>query len=895
MNLKTRVSLLAATLVIAGIWGFALRASAVLQVDIEKLLADQLSATVGYIASDIDRKIELHFALLQEIADRVTPDMLADPASINRLLEQRDVSSAFFPTGMFVLNKAGIGIAQYPQLPGRVGGSLADRDWFIRVMAKNTQTLGSPVIARFSKQPLVPVAVPIRDASGAAAAALVSSFYPSDRNLFGLLDAANIGKDGYFLVAAPKERVWVAASDPSRIMQPLPARGLNATFDRRFEQGFEGAMILTSTKGVEILSVGRTMKTTGWMVIAAVPTTQAFVPVFALKQQIYLVALLLSLLVAGLLRWMLVRQLTPLEEAAVAMQRMSEGAQPFAPLPIRREDEIGRLLSHFNRLVVERMRAGEEQLRFRAAIDVSADLFLLIDPVSMRYVDVNETACRVLGYSRAELLALGPQDLFSGTREELAESYDRLIAGDLSKNSAEGWYRRKDGSRLWVESVRRAVPSQKGHVIVAVARDIGERRRAEQLRTLEHAVTRSLATADSPAQALKVAMRAICETENWECGRYFQVDEKQGVMRLCEAWSVPNEAVERYVSASRDLVYTPGLGLLGRVWQSGTALWVSDIFSDARVSQSALARDCGIHGAFVFPVMSEGKIIGVFAFNSREVRESEEQLVQAISVIGSQIGQFLVRKHDEGELRRLNAQLERRVAERTAELEKTVGELNAAIEEMDAFTYSVAHDLRAPLRAMNAFSELLIADYRAAIPEEGQRYLQRAASNAKGMAQLIDDLLVFSRYARQPLEKQRVDMASLAREVADAELPANGGAKVSLQIEPLPPAEADRSLLRVVLVNLISNAVKYSRKAAAPAIRIGYADGAYFVRDNGTGFDMAHTAKLFGVFQRLHRKEDFEGTGVGLAIVKRVIERHGGRVWAQAEPGKGATFFFTLP
>jgi diguanylate cyclase (GGDEF)-like protein/PAS domain S-box-containing protein len=184
-----------------------------------------------------------------------------------------------------------------------------------------------------------------------------------------------------------------------------------------------------------------------------------------------------------------------------------------------------------------------------------------------------------------------------------------------------------------------------------VSRDITEERRAQQLRELEHAVTRSLAATDGVSHALKAVIRAICETEFWECGRYFQLDEERGVLRFFEAWSVPGEAIERYVAASRNITYAPGVGLLGRAWQSGQALWVSDLANDARVSQAAIALDAGIHGAFVFPVLSDGKIIGGLAFNSRAVREPEEQLLQAINVIGSQIGQFVQRKQAEEVLR----------------------------------------------------------------------------------------------------------------------------------------------------------------------------------------------------------------------------------------------------
>ena len=199
----------------------------------------------------------------------------------------------------------------------------------------------------------------------------------------------------------------------------------------------------------------------------------------------------------------------------------------------------------------------------------------------------------------------------------------------------------------------RPVFDAKGHFrgYRGVSRDITEERRVRQLRALEHAVTRSLASTDSVGDALKAVIRAVCETEHWECGRYFQVDEAQDVLRFCESWNMPIEAVERFVAGSRNVTYSRGVGLIGRAWQSGQALWVSDLSRDARVAQTTLALDAGIHGAFIFPIQAEAKIVGCFAFSGRAVREPEDQLLQAISVIGSQIGQFVQRKQAEEVLR----------------------------------------------------------------------------------------------------------------------------------------------------------------------------------------------------------------------------------------------------
>ncbi|MCE9581476.1 MAG: response regulator [Planctomycetes bacterium] len=241
---------------------------------------------------------------------------------------------------------------------------------------------------------------------------------------------------------------------------------------------------------------------------------------------------------------------------------------------------------------------------------------------------------------------------------------------------------------------------------------------------------------------------------------------------------------------------------------------------------------------------------------------------------------------------RLNVELERRVSERTAQLE-------AANKELESFSYSVSHDLRAPLRAIEGFTRRLVDRHSASLDAEGKRLTEVVVTNTRRMAQLIDDLLAFSRMGRAELNRSRVDMTTLACAVSDELRVANAGRKIDFRIGDLAPAWGDQALLRQVLANLLGNAVKYTRPRESAVIeftsRQDKGETVWTVRDNGVGFDETFASKLFGVFQRLHSSEEFEGTGVGLALVQRVILRHGGRVWAEGKTGAGAAFHFSLP
>jgi signal transduction histidine kinase len=416
--------------------------------------------------------------------------------------------------------------------------------------------------------------------------------------------------------------------------------------------------------------------------------------------------------------------------------------------------------------------------------------------------------------------------------------------------------------------------------------------RDDGLLRLEHAVARQLAEADDAEVALKSVLRALCEAEAWEYGRYWRVDEAAGVLRFAASWSEPGSAIAAYMTVSEDTVFRPGAGMVGRVWESGRPMWVSDLSVKRRTMTAGLPPGVTLHGACMFPVAWRGRTMGVMSFVSRDVREPDLRLLEAFRVVGSQVAQFLQRQQHGEEIAGLNAELEERVRQRTAQLE-------AANAELEAFSYSIAHDLRSPLTSIDGFTHLLENCSKGQEDPQARHYLHRIRAGVRQMSDLTEAMLSLARLSRVELENEEVDLAALARQVLDQLQECEPGRALHARIPKHLWVHGDPRLLTQLITNLLGNAWKFSGRKPNVWIELGSdkrpgGETAYFVADHGAGFDMAHASRLFGAFQRLHTPSEFEGTGIGLALVQKIVSGHGGRIWAEAKPGEGATFYFTL-
>jgi PAS domain S-box-containing protein len=492
----------------------------------------------------------------------------------------------------------------------------------------------------------------------------------------------------------------------------------------------------------------------------------------------------------------------------------------------------------------------DSQARSAAILDNAPDTIVTMDHDGL-IVEFNPAAERLFGYSRADVLGKNlsetiiPPELRDAHRLGLAR-YLATGDGPVLDQRIDIQAMRADQTQLPVEMTIICLPVSGPPLFTGFIRDMTERERS---------------------QATQRHLAAIVEcTDDAIIGKT--------VDGIVTSW---NPGAERLYGYTADEI----------IGQPISVIYPVDRMDEFATLQAGLRRGERLAQSETVRSTRDGRRI--------EVSISVSPLVDASGRVvgGASIDRDISeRKRAEAAILALNADLEQRVVERTTELE-------AAVTDMEAFSYSVSHDLRAPLRAVTGFSRILLQEHASELTPEGQSHLQTICTSGQHMGQLIDDLLAFSRLGRQLLRKQRVLPDDIVRG-ALAELTAEQeGRTVELVIGELLPCEADPALLRQVFVNLLANALKFTRQRPVAHIEVGSAQTddqvLYFVKDDGTGFNMKYADKLFGVFQRLHKAEDYEGTGVGLAIVQRIIHRHDGKVWGEAVPDEGATFFFTLP
>lgn len=576
------------------------------------------------------------------------------------------------------------------------------------------------------------------------------------------------------------------------------------------------------------------------------------------------------------------------ERARAGYQRVfAEGMVRDYPLSVRRADGAvtdvlynaslyrdgqGRVQGVFAaaRDITERKKTEVMASRLVAIVESSEDAIIGMD-IDGVVTSWNRGAEVMFGWTRNEMLGLPMLHVIPKDRhDEEQHILERIHAGESIKHF-ETQRIRKDGEVLDVSVTASPIRNEAGQVIgiSKVARDITDRKKVEQeILELNADLERRVRERTMALSVVEERMRLAAETAEvgfWDWDLETNRIVWDGPMFRIYGMPERVDGIAEYKDWSsrvhpEDFAKTEEI-LLQTVRQAGRGQRVFRIIRDSDHSVRTIqASDATIKG-------EDGTVKRVVGINM----DITEQL------------------HRLEEIRTLNAELANRAAQ-----------LEVSVKELDAFSYSVSHDLRAPLRAIDGFSRILEEDYAPKLDEEGKHTIGVIRGEAQRMGHLIDDLLSFSRLGRQQLESSEIDMEGMARRVFEELLAREPGRAIRFTLHPIPPAYGSEAMIRQVWINLIGNAVKFTGKHEAAEVEIGVTTGesgeqAYFVRDNGAGFDMRYADKLFGVFQRLHSAEEFPGTGVGLALVQRIVSRHGGRIWGEGQVDHGATFHFTLP
>lgn len=523
---------------------------------------------------------------------------------------------------------------------------------------------------------------------------------------------------------------------------------------------------------------------------------------------------------------------------------------------------------------------GEENLYF-SIVENSPDFITRYDR-KYRYVYINSTGLRNLGRDKESLLGKTHREagVYSPEQCDFMENKIRDVF-DTGREFNDQFEWGGAGSNLWIHLLLTPEYDERGNIesVLGFSRDISKYKKAEKELIENEEVFRSFME-HSPVYVFfkDKDIRSLRLSKNYEQMLGKPLDDLIG-KSMEELF--PSDLAKSMYEDDKRILNSGKLEIIdeeldGRYY---TTYKFPIVINDSPRYLAGYTIDVTRQKKAEMKLQRSNKLLEISTIKAKKLlKEVEAEVAQ--------------RRKAEEEISMLNADLEKRVLERTRQLE-------AANNELEAFAYSVSHDLRAPLRAIDGFSRFLIDDHSEQLTPEGKKLVEHIRNNTQKMDQLITDIMALSRVSRSEHRTSHIDMTKMALSMLNETVPAGILKKIKIKIGNLPEAWADPTYMKQVWINLISNAVKFSSTTGKPVISFGGETSGsyhvYYISDNGVGFDQEYSERLFGVFQRLHKSDEFEGTGVGLAIVQRIIHRHGGEVWAEGREGKGATFYFSLP
>lgn len=708
------------------------------------------------------------------------------------------------------------------------------------------------------------VSVPLRSRENGDFIGVLAAFVPKERlgDILARERGRDIGITRYALEGYRTLDIYLVNMDrlmitPSWLIEGTVFRTTVDTEAVRacLNEGREHMGVYEDYRGEAVFGTSICMPDFGWVLLTEVDKKEAFVPISRLVNYGALTGVAVLVLVSGFALYFL-RMARQLKTIASASKEIAAGNYA-ARVPVRSGDEIGILAGHFNRMVAdvqERSRAlKESEERFRGLIEAINDWVWEVDE-NLVYTYVSPKVRSLLGYEPEELVGRTP---FMLMPPEEAERVEKDVAQAVERrepfNAYENTNLKKDGSIVVLETNASPIFDSNGvfRGYRGIDRDVTERKAAED------------ALRKSESRLANAQRIASLGNWDWDIGtnELHWSDEIYRIFGVApREFGATYDAFLNYVHPDdRDKVITA----------------VNEALYDKK--PYSIDHMIVLHDGTGKTVHEEGEV----------VYDDGKPLRMTGTVLD-----ITERKKAEDEIRKLNAELEERVAERTAELE-------AANRELEAFSYSVAHDLKTPLRTIDGFARILMKDSPEALGPSGREYLERLVAASRRMGELIDALLKLSRVMRAEMTLERVYLSGIARAIASDLRRAQPERNAEFIIHENLAADGDPGLLKTVMENLLGNAWKFTSKKDAARIEFGSSgmeDGktVFFVRDNGAGFEMKYAERLFNPFQRLHGEDEFPGTGIGLATVQRIIQRHGGSIRAEGEREKGATFYFTL-
>jgi PAS domain S-box-containing protein len=507
------------------------------------------------------------------------------------------------------------------------------------------------------------------------------------------------------------------------------------------------------------------------------------------------------------------------------------------------------------------------------------------------FADVNQKFCEMVGYSREELLGMRVSALtHSDDVGDGAALRQDLMSGRIGSATGEKRFVCKDGSTVWGRRTMSLARDDAGepHYVISIVEDVTGRKHIEERQAIEYGVTLLLAEAPTVEDAIPGVIRIVCEKLGYAYGARRVFDTQADVLHTMESWCLPGLQADEFRRESKlSVAHGNRGGLNRRVWDTAEPVWIADLEQEVTLRRRESALKAGLHSAFAIPILVGAEFYGVMEFLSLEKRTRDERVLEIAQGVAKQVGQFIGRKQAELALRTANEQLT-----------KKADELARSNAELEQFAYVASHDLQEPLRMVSSYTQLILRRYGAKLDGDAKEFMDFIVDGATRMKRLIEDLLAYSRVGTRGKDFKSTD-AEVALQKALVNLRAaveEGGASVTH--DPLPTIAADDTQLAQLFQNLVGNALKF-RGTDAPHVHVSAEDHGgewvFGVKDNGIGIEPQYFERIFMVFQRLHVKTEYPGTGIGLAICKKVVDRHGGRIWVESQPGQGSKFCFALP